>query len=159
VRSLIFVAVCVSVSAYAGEDEQARERFAHGTELYNQQRYEEALAEFSEAHRLSMRPALLYNIGVTNERLGRTEAAVAAFERYLAETQSEPDRPAVELRVKELRARLGLKPTTPERPRKRRWIWGVVAGSAVVVVGAVALGVGLGLREEPVRLLDEIRPQ
>jgi hypothetical protein len=43
-------------------------------------------------------------------------------------------------------------PTTPslrtspgERPRTRRWVWGVVAGSAAVVIAVgVGLGVGLG---------------
>lgn len=47
------------------------------------------------------------------------------------------------------------RPSSP--PRSRRWVWGVVAGAAVVVVGgAIGLGVGLGTARPapPTRIMD-----
>ncbi|MBX3271642.1 MAG: tetratricopeptide repeat protein [Sandaracinaceae bacterium] len=71
--------------------EQARALFEAGRVAFDAREYERALRYFTEAYELSRRPRLQYNIGVTAERLGRLEEALAAYERYLRE--EEPDGP------------------------------------------------------------------
>jgi hypothetical protein len=88
----------------AADLERARQLYAEGQREYLAARYAEALTAFSEAYRLSRRPQLLYNIGVCNERLGHAAAALSAYDLYLFEFPKDPDRPAIEARIRFLRA-------------------------------------------------------
>lgn len=94
-----------SVVSASVSDEEARLRFEAGRVAFAAGRNEEALADFRRAYELSHRPALLYNIGVTLDRMRRDADALEHFERYLAETPSEgvSNRGEVEARIVILR--------------------------------------------------------
>ncbi len=77
--------------------ESAREAFANGD-------YPVALTRFRQAYEASARPALLFNIATTLDRLRQDEEACATFERYLAADPNIPNRPEIEARVRSLHA-------------------------------------------------------
>ena len=70
-------------AAQSSADEEARVHFEAGRVAFSRGRYESALASFQEAYELSQRPALLYNIGTTFDRLRRDQEAIEAVERFL----------------------------------------------------------------------------
>lgn len=71
-------------AATEASDAKARELYKQGDRAYAEGRYEEALAKFEEAHRLSGRPLLLFNIGNAQERLGMLEEAADNLEKYIS---------------------------------------------------------------------------
>jgi tetratricopeptide (TPR) repeat protein len=87
----------------AGRDAEARQLFDAGTVAYSEGRYENALEYMQRAYELSGRPALLYNVATTLERLRRDDEALAAYERYLAEEPAADNRQDVEARIAILR--------------------------------------------------------
>ncbi|MFW6067721.1 MAG: hypothetical protein ACOC97_05230 [Myxococcota bacterium] len=85
-------------------EEEARALFQAGRLAYESGRYEEALERFRAAHELTSLPALLYNVALAADRARYDEEALAAYERFLAE--SDPDeatRRQVEARIAGLR--------------------------------------------------------
>lgn len=84
-------------------DTEARALFTAGQTAFNDARYADALGHFKRAFELSQRSVLLYNIGITEDRLRHDEEALAAFERFLAEVPDHPKRREVEARVDVLR--------------------------------------------------------
>jgi tetratricopeptide (TPR) repeat protein len=164
---LLAAAVVLGVSldvtpaaAQTSADEEARVHFEAGRVAFSRGRYESALGSFQEAYELSQRPALLYNIGTTLDRLRRDQEAIEAFEQFL-ELDPESDlAPEVQERVRILRenARPDLSPEAvatasddadaapPPTPSERQpvtrkwWFWTIIG---VVVVGA-AVGIGVG---------------
>jgi tetratricopeptide (TPR) repeat protein len=95
-------------------DALARAKFQEGLRAFEEGRYGDALANFEEAHTLSRRAAILYNIGVCHERLGQHAEAITAFEAYLAAEPGTPNRAAIERQIAAARARL-----QPARPSPR----------------------------------------
>ncbi|AKF07641.1 PEGA domain-containing protein [Sandaracinus amylolyticus] len=92
-RALVLVLVALSTLvllapgrsfAQGGRDE-ARTRFARGVELYDEGRYDAALAEFQRAYDLAPAVAVLFNIAQVHAALGHAVESVDAFERYLRE--------------------------------------------------------------------------
>src|SRR5690242_7503590 len=106
--------ILLSQLAYASsfEDELARAHFLSGQSYFDEARYADALHEFHEAYAISHRPGFQYNIGVCEERLGHTDAAIAGFERYLKEAPNAPDRATVEAKLRDLRGQRVLKSET-----------------------------------------------
>ena len=91
------------VEAQDEGDERAVLHFRAGTSYYEEENFEQALEEFQAAYRLSERPEMLYNIGVTLERLGRWEEAAEAHAEFL---EAVPDGPnSAEARVRLERSR------------------------------------------------------
>ena len=86
-------------------DARARRHFEAGTAYYDVGDYESALRELRRAYDISHRAALLYNLYLTNERLGQFEDAARDLERYLAEETEVPNRSALEQRLERLRER------------------------------------------------------
>jgi tetratricopeptide (TPR) repeat protein len=72
----------------AANDAAAREYFEAGRAAFEQADYEGALVYFRHAYRMSGRPALQYNIGVSADRLQREKEALEAFQFYLAQTEN-----------------------------------------------------------------------
>jgi hypothetical protein len=99
---------------------QAKQHYNAGQKLYEEGRYEEAIAEFQLAYRLKPHPNTLYNIAQAYERLLDYAQSVIWFERYLAEASADiPGRSAVENRLRVLRnlpARISVT-TIPEHVR------------------------------------------
>lgn len=88
--------------------EEAKERFLQGLTLARAGDCRAALAEFDASYALVPRPSTLYNIAQCQEQLFRYDLAVAYYERYLSEAESDaPDRPAVEQAMRTLSNLLG----------------------------------------------------
>ena len=88
-------------------DQRARIHFQSGTAHYDAGDYEAALREFTAAYRLSERPALLYNIYLTQERLGNLQEALDNLRGYLESDEVPGDRRQVlTLRLENLERRL-----------------------------------------------------
>jgi tetratricopeptide (TPR) repeat protein len=159
-RALAMLLVLGSAVARADDEDRevARAHFLAGQGYYVQARYTEALHEFEEAYRLSRRPALLFNVGVCQEKLGRVDDAIASFSRFLVEDPNASDRASVEARIVDLRARrsavMVVAPPPPPPRRRRAWVWGVVGGAAAVVVAGVVVGALLGTRDDTRTLPD-----
>jgi tetratricopeptide (TPR) repeat protein len=143
--------------AYASsfEDELARAHFLSGQSYFDEGRFTDALHEFHEAYAISRRPGFQFNIGVCEERLGHTEAAIAAFERYLQEAPNAPDRATVEQRLRDLRGQRVVK-TTSVPLHKRPWFIGVMTGTAVAVATAIVVGVVVGTQSASEHTLPDV---
>jgi tetratricopeptide (TPR) repeat protein len=81
------------------DEDAAKAHFLAGSAYYEQANYTDAVKEFLEAHRLSRRPDLLYNISVCYERLGRWDDAISSLQQYLSERPDAPDRAVIESRI------------------------------------------------------------
>lgn len=75
--------------------------------------FEVALSCFQRSFELSGRTALLYNIGIAAQRLGRVDQALAAFERFVREAPDDPERGDVEAFIEVLRDVRPRATTTP----------------------------------------------
>ncbi|HJL01669.1 MAG TPA: tetratricopeptide repeat protein [Polyangiaceae bacterium LLY-WYZ-15_(1-7)] len=92
--SLALLVVASSAHAQPSEeDERAEGHFRAATSYFEEEAFEDALREFEAAYRLSGRPELLYNIGLSLERLGRWREAADAHGRFI---EAAPDNPNVE---------------------------------------------------------------
>lgn len=137
------------------DEDAAKAHFLAGSAYYEQANYTDAVKEFNEAHRLSHRPDLLYNISVCYERLGRWDDAIASLQQYLSERPDAPDRAVIESRIgnyqqrrEQDKARLAAPPppvnapppvVAPTRPRHvASWIVGGIGAGLLVA----ALGTG-----------------
>lgn len=126
------------------EVQEARSRFELAEGHFHEGEYALALEEFERVYEL-MRAArhpnasyVIYNVAFTNERMGREQAALEAYERFLAESPEEaPNRADATRRLRELRARLEL----AERDRQ---VDAPVteAGGGISPVGVVVAAVG-----------------
>src|SRR5438477_6587823 len=74
----------------ADDQEAAKAHFLAGSAYYEQANYADAVKEFNEAHRLSQRADLLYNIALCYERLEQYDKAIGALKQYLSEKQNAP---------------------------------------------------------------------
>jgi tetratricopeptide (TPR) repeat protein len=121
-------------------DEEGRGLFLAGQAAYNRARFDEALDYFERSYELSHRPQLLFNIGLAATRAGEPERARAAFEQYLEDFPSAPNRADVESRLRDLSA-----PSEEESGSSPLLGWIVVGASgAVAIAGAVFLALAAG---------------
>lgn len=136
------------------DTDAARALFKRGTVQYDAGDYRGALGMFEQAKAIKPLPAFDYNIAKCHEQLGELDAAVAAYDRYLA-TQP-PDAADVRAHVTELRARLAASPSQPSHPPEpapsppappspHRGRTLTIAGAVVGGVGIALVGVGIGL--------------
>jgi hypothetical protein len=87
VKTLVAALTLLLVAGTAQADPRtdARDRLEEGSALYRKGDYKGALKKFEEARALVASPKIYFNLGQALSRLGRTAAAVDAFERFLAE--------------------------------------------------------------------------
>jgi tetratricopeptide (TPR) repeat protein len=166
VAALLFVVIVLwgAATARAEEPTQADEQaakahFLAGSAYYEQGNYTDAVKEFSEAHRLSHRADLLYNISVCYERLGRWDDAISSLQQYLTERPEAPDRGVIESRIANFSQRreadrasppstttapaaAALSPVVPPPARPRHTLGFVVGGIGLGLL-VVALGTGV----------------
>lgn len=149
--------VPVAAQVPQADEDAAKAHFLAGSAYYEQANYTDAVKEFIEAHRLSKRPDLLYNISVCYERLGHWDDAIASLQQYLTERPEAPDRAVIESRIKsyeqrrdqEAAARAAVAqppvpppPTvTPPPPRRHVASWIVGGIGAGLLVAALGTGV------------------
>lgn len=88
-RAFVALSVCALLAlawpALAEDVAKARKLFADGVHQYQVGDYEGALRLFREANAEHHAPAIVYNMGLAEERLGHRQAAVDAYESYVAE--------------------------------------------------------------------------
>jgi tetratricopeptide (TPR) repeat protein len=138
-------------------EQEARTLFEAGVLAYEAGRYDEAMSHFQRSFELSGRVALLYNIATAAERARQDEVALRAYEQYLERVPDAENRPRVETRITALRALVAEPESAPAASAVEAPVgasagssdagpapWIVLAGgAAVVIAGAVLLGVGL----------------
>lgn len=95
-------------------DREARARFESGRLAFDDQRYEEALADFERSYELSGRSIILFNIGLVHDRLRRDGEALDAFRRYLEAVPDAENRAEVERRIEVLQAALDERRWAPQ---------------------------------------------
>ncbi len=125
---IIFVAEAKPVEAQDDKtseespyDAGARSHFQVGANLYDEGEFEAAAREFEEAHRLSGRPQLLYNVYLANRDAGQPEKALEALQRYLASGVEIQNREQLEAKLQALkrqveRERAASSPPPPAQP-------------------------------------------
>jgi len=91
-------------AARAATEAEARNVFEAGEVAFTAGRYADALVYFRRAYTLSQRPALLFNIALCQDRLREDDAAIEAYERYLAAVPRAANRAEVDSRLDALRA-------------------------------------------------------
>jgi len=98
-----------------GDDrtEEAKGLFAAGRAAFDAGRYEDALDYFERSHAISKKPGLLYNIGLSHDRLRNDEKALAAYDAYLAAVPEAENRATVETRAAAIRAALARREPAP----------------------------------------------
>jgi tetratricopeptide (TPR) repeat protein len=149
------------------DDRRARRLFERGKEAFDHERYARALGNFADAHRLSPRPLLLYNIAAAHDALGNASDARMHYRAFLAAQPSTPMRPDIETRIHRLDDALGedtsalsagdaaelsheldhlLKSEAPApraRPVHRTWWFWTALGGVVMAGAAVGLSAAL----------------
>ena len=148
------------------DTEVARRHFERGIELYDQEKYDEAIAEFQAANVARPRPAFDYNIARCYDRLGDWSHALDYYRRYLAAAGTLPDADEVRGRVQELEERTRkLTPppvaapappppvaAAPPPPRHRLRLAAIVVGAgALAAFGAAAGLYGSAAADFPAR--------
>lgn len=90
--------------AVSQEDQRARVHFQSGAAYFETGEYENALRDFERAYELSGRATLLYNIGLTHERLGNYGQAARFLRQYVDEVRP-TDSATLEVRIRNLEQR------------------------------------------------------
>jgi tetratricopeptide (TPR) repeat protein len=103
---LAVIGAAHAAKAQISDEQMARGHYARAQKASSEGRWQDALREFVEAHRVLPRPAFHYNIAICYEHLGQLDEAIRSYERYLAEDHAVPDRADVEAHVRELAGRL-----------------------------------------------------
>lgn len=83
---------------------RAKEMFENGQILYEEGRYEQAIAAWEESYRLSSYPDLLYNISSAYEKLGDYTKALDALNRYRVYAKAD-ERDTLDRRIRALEER------------------------------------------------------
>lgn len=140
------------VPADTPHDDEARIRFEAGELAYADGRFEDALHDFQRAFELSRRTDLLYNVGLSHERLRQDAEAIDAFERFLAASPDHAHADVVRRRLTRLRGveanASGETEAATESPSRVGLILTACFGGAAVVGGAVLLGIALSDKAE-----------
>ena len=87
-------------------DEEARMRFELGRRYYDTGRFVEAAREFAEAHRLSGRTELLYNLFLAYRDAGDDQHAIETLRAYIPSLEAGERRTQLEARLRVLEQRL-----------------------------------------------------
>jgi hypothetical protein len=80
---LAFCAALAPAPAAAGANEDARNSFQQGVELYKEGKFAEAAIAFARAYELKPSYKILYNIGQSEAELSHYAKALDAYNRYL----------------------------------------------------------------------------
>ncbi|HEY3802653.1 MAG TPA: hypothetical protein VGL61_08585 [Kofleriaceae bacterium] len=107
----------VAVAAPSAADKRrAAELAAQSAEHYKRGELEVAVALLRQAYELYPQPNLLYNLGLSLEKLGDAKGAIDAYQQYLADAKDVADRAEIEQRIAALKAQLPAEPAKPPPP-------------------------------------------
>ena len=142
---------------------EARAEFEAGQVAFEEGSFAAAYSHFQRSYELSEAPLLLYNIGASAERIGRTEEAVRAYRGYLEAFPEADDRAEVQRRVAALERlledgdggaseepderpdppELDTRPPPEDAPSRTRMLALAVGGAALVAGAGALLGVSI----------------
>ncbi len=94
--------------------ETAKNHFLSGASYYKEGLYTDAIREFQRSYDLSKKADILYNIAQCHGKLGDDPTTVVFLERYLAEKPNADDKTAVEVWIKNLKAKIAAASRPPE---------------------------------------------
>ena len=80
----------------------ARAHPRQGAAYYDLQRFQEAYTEFEQAYLIEQDPALLYNMGQCQKKLGNAEEALHFYRTYLRRAPDGPSSIEAQKRIKEI---------------------------------------------------------
>ena len=119
--------------------EAAKAHFEAGRQLYTDENWAGALAEFQAAAKLIASPALNYNIARCFDRLEQWAEAADLYEKFVKASPDDSAAPEVRERIIALRARLPPPDVMVIPKRKRPILEGAIGGGAVLF-GAIGAG-------------------
>lgn len=147
------------------EDQQkAQQHFQRAKDLYQQGAYREAAGELEIARALDPKAKdLVFNLGVVNERLGKFDEAIVAFQKFLEmDGVTAAERARTESIIKRIEGAKRELPTTPTasastaptskppeedgKPPQKGRIDALTIGAAAVGVVGLGVGIGFGIR-------------
>lgn len=153
---LAYAAPAAAQTPTQADEDAAKAHFLAGSAYYEQANYADAVKEFVEAHRLSNRADLLYNISVCYERLGRWDDAIGSLQQYLRERPDAPDRAVIESRIANYEQRrdqekaraqapppVAPAPPAAAAPTPRRHVASWIVGGIGAGLLVAALGTGI----------------
>lgn len=142
---------------------EARTLFDAGELAYSRGNYDRAYTHFHQAHELSARPELLYNMGLAADRARMDAEAIAAYAAFVAALPDHPQRAIAETRLAALRRSSGERPAAdsdltpepvidpalpaepdpaaPRGPGAGPWIL-IASGAGILAIGGVVLALG-----------------
>ena len=88
--------------ARSGDLAAARAHTRQGSAYYDLNRYREAYTEFEQAYLVEQDPALLYNMGQCQRKLGNSEEALHFYRTYLRRAPNGPSSIEADKRIREL---------------------------------------------------------
>lgn len=134
---IAFLALSLSLlsnAASAADDindlEIAKAHYGTGQDYFAAGRYQFAVKEFLEAHRLSGKPLLLYNIALCYEKLDDPGRVTRYYRQYLRERADAPERAEVERKLARLAPRVATVAPTTTVAGAEIWIDGELIGKA-----------------------------
>jgi len=137
-----------SDSPAADTDAEARNLFEAGAAAYDAARYRQAYRYFAEAHELSGRDALLYNMALAADRARMDAEALAAYRAFLRAEPTSDRAGQARRRIAEIERLQAPQPTNEPAGEDVSAGWIVFgAGLAVAVAGGVLVGVGVADRD------------
>lgn len=104
--SCVLIVLHGQVRADDSLKEEARQHFERGEALYKDGHYAEAIGEFERARGVLPVPALDYDIAKALDHLGRWEAAIMTYKRFLSAEPTSSYAAEVVGRIRELEQRL-----------------------------------------------------
>jgi tetratricopeptide (TPR) repeat protein len=84
------------------EEKKARALYSAGEVAFNKGDFQTAYEDFRQSYTISQEPALLYNIASVLNRLQRPHEAAQTLASYLRLRPRDPERPAIEERIRTL---------------------------------------------------------
>jgi hypothetical protein len=107
-RLTVLLWLALAGAAHADSIDDAKRAFGEGVAAFKRGEYEAARRAFRDAEAAHHDPIIVYNLGRAEERLEHPEAAVHAYETYLAEAGERGEyAPAAALAVAQIKARSG----------------------------------------------------
>jgi len=166
----LVVALAIGVGAPATataepKSEEAKTRLADGLKLFNEEDFDGAVAEFTEGYAIEPDPIFLYTMGQAELNREDCPTAVKLFSRFIAADVPDAAKAAAReamLLCAERMAAAGITPEIEEpieepepmpeplppepepEPEKAKWYLDPV-GDALVAVGVLGVGAGVGL--------------
>ncbi len=151
----LVVLACLSCATFArvargseAEEKRARALYAAGVAAFDKGDFKVAYDDFKQSYAISQEPPLLYNIASTLQRLQRPHDAAQTLASYLRLRPNDPDRAAIEERIRTLEEGQRLldaerAPAVEHKPESSagandggKWR---MAGIAAMAVGAASL--------------------